>query len=74
MKKIYVRPVSEMYDAEIGEMICASNKVYGYTSDPQGLYNLEDPQPTGEDTPVTVLYEDGGPGSTAKEFNLWGDW
>jgi hypothetical protein len=74
MKKIYVRPVSEFYEAEMGEMICASNRVFGYTSDPNSPFNVEKPQPTGDDTPVTILTEDGGPGSSAKEFDLWGDW
>lgn len=74
MKKLYIRPVSEKFNTELGQMICASTKGFGYTSDPEGLYNTEDPQPTGTDTPVTELYEDDGPASTAKEFNLWGDW
>ena len=54
MKKIYVRPVSEIYDAETVEVICASNRVFGYTSDPNSPFNVEKPQPTGDD--ITQIY------------------
>ena len=74
MKKIYIRPVSENYTTELGQMICASAKGYGYTSDPESSYNMEDPQLSGTETPVIEIDGPGGPGSSAKEFDLWGDW
>ena len=74
MKKIYICPETEVVEAEAEGVVCASNRVFGYTSDPNSPFNVEKPQPTGDDTPVTVLTEDGGPGSSAKEFDLWGDW
>lgn len=73
MKKIYVRPVSEIYAAELGQMVCASQRSFGYTADSESAFNEEDPQPNGTDTEVIEVWGD-GPASTSKEFDLWGDW
>ncbi|MBR5038049.1 MAG: hypothetical protein IKX65_04935 [Prevotella sp.] len=76
MKKIYVSPVSEIYSAEMGEMICASK------NDPNGVVGSDGPFGTeypngGNGDPNFNGYIDdpnAGPPSTAKEYDLWGDW
>ena len=76
MKKIYVSPVSEIYAAEIGEMICASKNDPNGITGPGGLYGGENPN-GGQDEPGFAGYiEDPNEDIvvTAKEFDLWGDW
>ena len=74
MKKIYVRPVLETYSAEMGQMVCASYGVKGVVGQ-DGDFETE--KPNGEDgMPGFGGYIDGeeeGPASTAKAFDLWGD-
>ena len=78
MKKIYVRPVSEIYDAETVEVICGASK---YTSNGNvgsggtDEHDIEDPNgPQGGPGFGEVINTPNGPGSSAKEFDLWGDW
>lgn len=77
MKKIYVRPVSELYDAETVEVICGASKV-----DPNGVvgsngkYGTEDPNTNTADPNFNGYIDDPNEDIvvTAKEMNLWGDW
>ena len=78
MKKIYVRPVSEIYDTETVEVICGASKV-----DPQGLvggnaskFGTEDPNKNNGDPNFNGYIDDPNEDIvvTAKEFDLWGDW
>lgn len=69
MKKIYIRPALEIFGAELNQMVCASiDGVVGQG----GNYELEHPNNNGE--PGFGGYVEDGPPSTAKEFDLWGDW
>ena len=69
MKKIYIRPALEIYGAELGQMVCAS--IEGVVG--QGG-NFEDENPNNNGEPGFGGYVEDGPPSTAKEFDLWGDW
>ena len=74
MKKIYVRPVSEIYAAELGQMVCASRRSNGVVGN-DGPFAMEDPNNNGQ--PDFEGYID-DPNEdivvSAKEFDLWGDW
>lgn len=82
MKKIYVRPVSEIYDAEMGEVICgASQLLQNGNVGGQGGQGPNDYDKNGPNNELTggsdfgeVINTSNGPGSSAKEFDLWGDW
>ena len=82
MKKIYVRPVSEIYDAEMGEVICGASQILQNGNvggqDGQGPNDFDDSDPNNKKNGGPGLGEvittTDGPGSSAKEFNLWGDW
>jgi hypothetical protein len=71
MKKIYICPETEVVEAEAEGVVCASiNGVVGVN----GPYNGEHPN-GGEDLPGFGGYTgEDSPPSTAKEFDLWGDW
>jgi hypothetical protein len=74
MKKIYVRPVLETYSAEMGQMVCASYTVKGVVGQ-DGDYEGEKPNKDGmPDFGGYIDDDDEGPASTAKVFDLWGDW
>lgn len=75
MKRVYVKPALELVNTEAEKGFCGASQNY----DPNGLvgpggeYN-GDPPNGGEDIPGFGGYTgDDGPGSTAKEFDLWGD-
>ena len=76
MKKIYVRPVSEIYAAEMGEMICASKNDPNGVVGSDGKYGTEDPNKNNGDPNFNGYIDnpDEDIVTTAKEFNLWGDW
>lgn len=72
MKKIYMSPETVLYSAEMEQMVCAVSNVNGIVG-VNGSYNAEDPN-GGEDMPGFGGYVGaGGPESTAKELDLWGD-
>lgn len=77
MKKIYVAPALELVKTEVEQGFCGeshhSNNPNGITG-PGGLYG-GDPPNGGQDQPGFGGYVGpDGPGSSAKEFDLWGDW
>lgn len=76
MKKIYICPETEVIEAEAERVVCASIKSYGVVDgDKDG--NNYDENPNYNSGPSEVIVIDGddeGAPSTAKEFDLWGDW
>lgn len=76
MKKIYVSPVSEIYSAEMGEMICASKNDPNGVVGSDGVFGTEYPNKDNGDPNFNgyIDNEDEDIVSTAKEFDLWGDW
>lgn len=76
MKKVYVAPALVLVATEVEQGFCGASH---HNNDPNGLvgpggdYGGEYPN-GGQDEPGFGGYvDDDGPGSTAKEFNLWGD-
>lgn len=75
MKKIYICPETEVIEAEAEGVVCASIKRYGVVDgENNGEYYGEYPNDGGLPSEVKEVDGDDGPPSTAKEFDLWGDW
>lgn len=74
MKRLYISPVTEVLAAEAEGMVCASVKRYGVVDgDNDGDFYGEQPNDGGLPSGVIEVDGDDGPPSTAKEFDLWGD-
>ena len=75
MKKIYICPETEVIEAEAEGVVCASIKRYGVVDGENDGENYdENPNgPGGLPSEVVEVGGNDGPPSTAKEFDLWGD-
>ena len=73
MKNKYVSPVSEIFSAEMNQVICASVSLNGVVGQDG---NFADEKPNNNGMPDFGGYIDGddeGPASSSKELDLWGD-
>ena len=75
MKRLYISPVTEVLAAEAEGMVCASVKRYGVVDGENDGENYDERPNANGGLPSEVVEVGGddGPPSTAKEFDLWGD-
>ena len=77
MKKVYVAPALELVKTVAEQGFCGASY---QNNDPNGLvgpggeYNGENPNGAPDEPGFGGYVDDDGPGTTAKEFNLWGDY